>query len=73
VIVLLRNLQFPLQELSVFVYFLTVDITTLSVARVICPCVKMAVVQLTGNNMEGKEPSLILGSLVSQDFRDKLR
>jgi hypothetical protein len=33
----------------------------------------MTVIQLTGNNMEEKDPSLILGSPVSQDFRDRLR
>jgi len=62
-------MQFPLQELPVSLHFLSVDITTLSVARVICTCVRMAVIQLIGNNMEGKDPSLILGSLISQDFK----
>jgi hypothetical protein len=33
----------------------------------------MTAIKLTGNNKEGKYPSLILGSLVFQDFRDRLR
>jgi len=57
----------------VSILFLTVDINTLSVARVIRTCVRMAVIQLSGIDMEGKDPSLILGSLISQDFRYRLR
>jgi len=57
----------------VSIHIVTVDINTLSVARVICTCVRMTVIKLTGNNMEGKDPSLILSSLVSQDFRDRMR
>lgn len=55
------------------VHFLTADITTLSAARVIRTCVRMKVIQLAGNDIEGKDPSIILGSLVSRDFRDRLR
>lgn len=55
------------------IHFLTVDITTLSVARVIRTCVRMTAIQLSGNDMEGKVPSLILGSLISQDFGWRLR
>jgi len=57
----------------VSIHFLTVDITTLSVARVIRTCVRMTAIQLSGNDMEGKVPSLILGSLISQDFGWRLR